>query len=82
MQTGTTIRYALEAPPPPGATIDLVDVGGRRIRRLSTCGNPDLAGTLCWDGCDASGAKVAAGVYFLRPSWAGGQAVASVVVLR
>jgi hypothetical protein len=82
MQSRTTIHYELEAPPPPGSTIDLVDVGGRRVRRLSTCGNPALAGTIRWDGRDASGATVAAGVYFVKPSWAGGRAAASVVVVR
>ena len=82
MQTKTTIHYELEVAPPPGATIDLLDVSGRRIRRLSTCGNPDLNGTLCWDGCDGNGTRVAAGIYFLKPSWAGGQAAASVVVVR
>lgn len=41
--------------------LDIVDVAGRRVRRLAW---PVAANTLRWDGRDAHGRSVAAGIYF------------------
>ena len=59
-------RIAWEQPAAAYARLDLLDVTGRRIRRLMD--GPAAAGTqmAAWDGRDAGGRQVGAGVYFLR----------------
>ncbi|MBM3286401.1 MAG: hypothetical protein FJY88_03480 [Candidatus Eisenbacteria bacterium] len=44
--------------------LDVVDLQGRRVRSLGAVAS---GGVLVWDGRDDSGARVAPGVYFLRP---------------
>ena len=77
----TSIRYEADGSPPPGWTIDVIDARGRRIRRLETSGGTSRSGTITWDGRDGTGVEVAAGVYFLRPSWTTGSRGSSIVVL-
>jgi predicted extracellular nuclease len=43
------------------AEIDVFDVRGVRVRRLTTAGTPAV-----WDGCDSRGRSAASGVYYLR----------------
>jgi hypothetical protein len=61
------------------AQLDVYDVQGRRVQRLAL----DLgAGEAVWDGRDATGAPVPAGVYFLRLRSAEASAQRKVVLLR
>lgn len=57
----TTLIYELPDPAP--VTIDIYDVGGRRIRQLAA--GPQSAGVhnVEWDGRDADGRPVPAGLY-------------------
>jgi hypothetical protein len=60
----TEIAYSLPAP----GEVDLTvyDVGGRAVRRILGGTQPGGRHTVRWDGRDASGQRVAAGVYFYR----------------
>jgi hypothetical protein len=57
------------------AAVDVFDVSGRRVRTLGSSG-----GEARWDGSDAGGVRVPAGVYFGRTPDGGG--AARVVLLR
>ncbi|HMA47396.1 MAG TPA: FlgD immunoglobulin-like domain containing protein [Frankiaceae bacterium] len=62
---GALARLAL--PAPARVTAEVLDPAGRRVRLL--CAGRELpAGetTLAWDGCDMTGARAAAGLYFVR----------------
>jgi hypothetical protein len=48
-----------------GATIEIVDALGRRVRELHLAGSGDAA-SVTWDGRGENGRAVAAGVYFVR----------------
>lgn len=58
----TTIEFNLETSGP--AEVDIHDVGGRLIRRVTSGQHPAGAHTATWDGYDASGQRVAPGTYF------------------
>lgn len=59
-----TLSYAL-APGEP-ATLDVVDLKGRMVRRLWAGTGSGGAQTVLWDGLDDRGARVPSGVYFAR----------------
>jgi hypothetical protein len=61
------MRLQLTAASAAGVAVEIFDVRGRRVRRARTA--PD--GTWAWDGRDAAGARLAAGVYWLRVPRAG-----------
>ena len=81
MREGAEIRYDLPETPPSAWAVDVFDATGRRIKRLASCG-VSRTGTLEWNGCDAKGARVVPGVYFLKPTWPPGAAGTSVVAVR
>lgn len=59
-----TVRFYVGTP---GAvSIDVVDVRGRRVRRLLRKDFPTGVHEVIWQGVDDQGASVASGVYFLR----------------
>jgi len=62
--TSTLITYALPSPGP--VDISVFDAAGRRVRTLVA--GPTEAGvySVRWDGRDAGGSRLAAGVYFVR----------------
>jgi len=62
---GTHLHLRLAVPS--RTRLEIIDLGGRAVRRLLDA-DPLAAGshTLYWDGRDASGRKVAAGLYFVR----------------
>jgi subtilisin family serine protease len=61
----------------PGAgRVQVLDASGRRVRELTTAGGP-----VQWDGRDADGGPVAAGLYFVRFTGAAGTATRRVVRL-
>ena len=76
----TQVRFTL--PRAGDASLDVLDVNGRRVRQLMARG-PMAAGThtATWDGRDARGARSAAGVYFLRLASGSEQVVRRVVNL-
>jgi len=55
---GTVLRLGRPAARP--TAVDVVDVAGRRVRTLPV----PASGRVAWDGTDANGAPVPAGVYF------------------
>lgn len=63
-RTETSIRYDL--PSPASVKLEVLDVQGRRIRLLETDELPAGAHVTSWDGRDAGGRRVVAGVYFYR----------------
>jgi len=65
----TTVQFAL---PRKGRTrLEVFDLGGRRVRVLAEGEREPGRYTIRWDGRDAAGRRVAAGVYVLRLDAAG-----------
>lgn len=63
-----SVRFSLSpgAVSRPGDSVDVFGIDGRWIARVPL----DHAGAFVWDGRDAGGGRVRAGVYFARPSGA------------
>ncbi len=59
-------RIALRLPEEGAATLSVLDASGRRVRLLYRGTLPAGDQEIRWDGCDDAGARLAAGVYFLR----------------
>ncbi len=78
---GTSLRLTLAAPAEVG--LDLFDARGRRVRRL-LAGESLAAGVhaLDWDGRDAAGRRLPAGVYLARALAGGRAAVAKLFLVR
>ena len=75
----TSVSFVVPATGP--VSLEVFDVTGRRVVKLV---DRDLASgshTATWDGRDATGSRVASGVYLYRLS-AGGESVAKEMVLR
>lgn len=66
----------IETPAIQGFALEIFDVTGRRVRRMSV-----PYGRVTWDGRDESGREVASGVYFVRTAVSTGGAIARLVVL-
>ncbi len=62
--------------------LDVYDAGGRRVRRLVDRESPGGAGVASWDGVSDSGARLGAGVYFVRLVGPGTSAARRVVLLN
>jgi len=60
------VRLSLELPSPSGVDAGIYDLSGRRVRTLSSGALSAGRHSLSWDGRDASGRLVTAGVYFAR----------------
>jgi endonuclease/exonuclease/phosphatase family metal-dependent hydrolase len=65
-QAGTTIRFDLAVASP--ARVEVFDLAGRRVAALADGTFAPGRYTLRWDGRDASGAGLGAGLYFVRLS--------------
>lgn len=63
------------------AEVALFDVGGRRVRTLTSGARRGGYHQLAWDGRDDAGARVAPGLYFLRSAGAGGTHQLKLVVM-
>ena len=77
-----TARIRLVAPRPRQAqspTFEIFDSAGRRVRRLSAVGG---RGGVEWDGVDATGRPVAAGVYHVQAVVDGAVVTTRLVLLR
>jgi flagellar hook assembly protein FlgD len=59
------VRIALAVPTAGRATIECLDVQGRRVARLDASVDSG-ASVVSWDGRDDAGLRVAPGVYFVR----------------
>jgi len=76
------VRFVLDVPAAGEATIEVVDLAGRRVQGLhrgAVAGGPL---TLAWDGRDASGRESPAGLYFARAIVAGARAEARFARIR
>ena len=69
LRDGATFRYAIPRDASPSLAI--LDASGRRVRVLARGPRPAGAYTLHWDGRDAAGHQIPAGIYFLRLDAAG-----------
>lgn len=56
--------------------LEVYDVRGRRVQARSLGSLGAGRQSVQWDGCDAAGASLAAGVYLLRLNSAGGASAA------
>jgi hypothetical protein len=77
----TRIRFDV---PAGGAEVSITvhDVAGRRVAELAAGSMPAGRHTLRWDGRDAAGAPVAAGLYFVRMESERGVATRKLTLLR
>jgi len=76
----TGLRFALADPG--RVRLDILDVRGRRVRALGGAGLPAGEHVLAWDGRDAAGRPVPAGLYLYRLVTAGGTRTGKVLRLR
>jgi len=75
-----TVRYSL--PRPGSVRITILDVRGRRVRRLRQVQESAGLHQVLWDGRSDSGRGVAAGAYFARIEFEGGSQVQKLVLLH
>ena len=74
-----SVRFLLDVPEGGVGRLRIFDVRGRCVRRLDFASGQQLA---AWDGRDQDGARVAAGVYFLRLEGSGPVLTRKVVLLH
>jgi subtilisin family serine protease len=60
--------------------LDILDLGGRVVRRVPL--GPEPGGSWTWNGRDAEGRSVPAGLYFARLASGGGHSEARMVLIR
>ena len=81
--TGSTrILYSAPAVPNAPANLDIHDVQGRLVRRLTQQGHGIGARVLVWDGRNDQGDPLAAGTYFYRLEWNGQRRGGSITRVR
>ena len=76
----TTLRFALAEPA--RARLSIVDARGRELRLLLDAALPAGERALIWDGRDAAGRALPAGVYLARLALPGGSAARKLVLVR
>ena len=74
------VTILLRAPAARAWRLDVLDLSGRRVRDLASGDGSEGALACGWDGRDGSGARVRAGVYWVRLSGAGASATRRVVL--
>ena len=74
------MRLVLAAPA--RVTVEILDVGGRRVATLQDGVLPSGSHALRWDGRDANGAPAPSGAYFARARGAGGTLLERLVLIR
>jgi probable HAF family extracellular repeat protein len=80
MRALTRVRFTL--PEDAGVRLWIFDLSGRRIRELADRPFPAGAAEVMWDGRDAHGAPVEAGVYWVRLDALGRTLTSRIAVLR
>jgi hypothetical protein len=78
---GASIGFAI-APQSGPVSLTIHDVSGRLVRTLVDGLAQPGRHTRTWDGLDARGARSAAGVYFVRMSWPGGDDSGTMLILK
>ena len=76
----TTIRFAL--PMAAHTTVSIFDVAGRHVKTLVDADLPAQTHDVVWNGDDARGQRVAAGVYFYEVNGAGHRAVGRMALVK
>lgn len=76
----TTLR--LEIPAASETAIEIFDLGGAFVRELLNRPLPAGSSIVTWDGCDAGGKRVAAGLYFVQIRVGANTSTQKVVVVR
>ena len=76
----TTLRVSLRRPE--SVTFRVLDVLGRTVRVYATDGRATREYAFTWDGRDATGRRVPAGIYFLRVETRESQVLRKVCVVR
>ncbi len=76
------VALSLASPRDGVQDVDVLDLSGRMVRRLSAGWQPRGSRQLAWDGADADGARVPAGVYLVRLRASGLLALARVAMIR
>jgi glucose/arabinose dehydrogenase len=80
--TAGNVRVALRLEDLARTTVSVHDASGRQVRRIADGAFPAGSHTISWDGRDESGAKVGAGVYFLRAETPAGSDMRKVTIVR
>jgi hypothetical protein len=75
----TSVRFTVPAPGP--VSLEIFDVTGRRVARILDRTLPAGSHAAAWDGRDASGSRVASGIYLYRLR-AAGESLSKEMVLR
>ena len=76
----TTIRF--QVPDASPVTVDVYDLQGRRVRELLARSLEAGEQRVTWDGRDDAGARVSAGVYFVRMRAGGAERIVKTALLR
>jgi len=76
--TSGAVRFVVQGTKEATAVAEILDVRGRRVRRLGAAGGDGLA----WDGRDETGRRVADGIYFARVTAVGRSELVRIVVVR
>jgi hypothetical protein len=80
IRTGSAINFTL---PSRGRTVvDILDVSGRRVRRLLRASRVAGSHVISWDGRDSSGRPAPGGIYLVKVSAMGRSATQKIIVLR
>jgi hypothetical protein len=77
-----TVHMDFVLPKPGRVQFDIIDVSGRRVRRLIDSDLPAASHSIRWDGHDSSNRAAPTGLYFGRLRFAGAQLVQKVVIAR
>lgn len=80
IRTAGVINFTL--PSPGTAVVDILDVSGRRIRRMLHSPRDAGSHVVAWDGRDSSGQLTPAGIYLVRVSAHGRSSSRKVMLVR
>ena len=80
--TSSAVRVMLALPADQAAVLEVLDVSGRRIRRITSSAGTAATRELTWDARNDAGVRVKAGLYIFRVTTAGRSEMLRLVVLR
>jgi hypothetical protein len=76
------VAFSIAAPQDGIQSLDVLDLSGRLVRHLASGWQPRGTRRLTWDGTDAGGSRLAAGVYLVRLRAGAHSAIARVAMVR